>query len=46
MTTGEDVVGRTRWTEVARDFAGLLGRAFAIAVAMGLLLTAAAVALP
>ena len=34
------------WVRVARDFGELLGRAFVLAVAVGLLLTLAAVALP
>jgi len=47
MTTGRDalVVGRVGWADVAWDFAGLLGRALALATAVGLLLTAVAVTL-
>jgi Ca-activated chloride channel homolog len=48
MTRDPDatVVERLRGRDLARNFAELLGRAFALAVAVGLLLTAAAIALP
>jgi Ca-activated chloride channel homolog len=50
MTTRADVQGGAQspvtWACVARDFGRLLGRAVVLAVAVGLLLTAASIALP
>ncbi len=52
MTTRADVLEHTRrpvpltWRTVAADFGRLLGLAFALALAVGLLLTAATIALP
>ena len=48
MTSQRDasVVEGIRGWDLARDFAQLLGRAFALAVAVGLLLTVAAIAVP
>jgi Ca-activated chloride channel family protein len=44
--TRTTVVGSLRGRDVARDFMQLVGRAFVLAVALGLLLTGAAIALP
>ena len=44
--TDGEAMARADWREVVAGFAGLLCRALVLAIAIGLLLTAAGIALP